>query len=310
MAGRHATDTMKILISGGSGLVGKALTRALSEDGHTVARLVRPGSAASAGDIRWDPMSASADLPSIEGTDVILNLSGASIGDGRWTPARKAILRSSRVDTTRVLVEALARLRQKPRVFVSASATGYYGDRGDEILTEASGPGTDFLALLARDWEAEAVRAELSGIRTVLLRFGVILTADGGALSQMLMPFRFGVGGRFGSGNQWMSWIALEDAVEIVRSAILDERLTGPLNVVAPNPLRNSEFTRIVAAALHRPAILPAPAFALRIVLGEMADALLLASQRAVPERLRAAGYTFRYDDFAAALRAILRASS
>jgi uncharacterized protein (TIGR01777 family) len=301
---------MKILISGGSGLVGKALTRALSEDGHAVARLVRPGSVASVGDIRWDPMSAGANLPAMEGADAIINLSGASIGDGRWTPARKAILRSSRVDTTRVLVEALKRLRQKPRVFVSASATGYYGDRGDEILTEASAPGTDFLALLARDWEAEAMRAESSGIRTVLLRFGVILTADGGALSQMLMPFRFGVGGRFGSGNQWMSWIVLEDAVEIVRSAILNERFAGPLNVVAPNPLRNSDFTRIVAAALHRPAIFPVPAFALRIVLGEMADALLLASQRAVPERLLAAGYTFRYHDFAAALQAILKASS
>ena len=310
MAGRHAADTMKILISGGSGLVGKEVTRALSEDGHTVARLVRPGSGASAGDIRWDPMSASADFPAMEGADAIINLSGASIADGRWTPARKAILRSSRVDTTRVLVEALTRLRQKPRVFVSASATGYYGNRGDEILTEASAPGTDFLALLARDWEAEAMRAESSGIRTVLLRFGVILTGDGGALSQMLMPFRLGVGGRFGSGNQWMSWIALEDAVEIVRSAILSERFAGPLNVVAPNPLRNSDFTRIVAAALHRPAIFPAPAFALRIMLGEMADALLLASQRAVPERLLAAGYTFRYDDFAAALRAILKSLS
>ncbi|HXQ27279.1 MAG TPA: TIGR01777 family oxidoreductase [Candidatus Acidoferrales bacterium] len=301
---------MKILISGGSGLVGKAVTTALCDDGHAVARLVRPGGAASAGDIRWDPMSASADLSAIEGTDVVINLSGAGIGNGRWTPVRKATLRSSRVDTTRVLVEALARLRRKPRVFVSASATGYYGDRGDEILTEASGPGTDFLALLARDWEAEAMRAGSMGIRTVVLRFGVILTAKGGALSQMLMPFRLGVGGRFGSGNQWMSWIALEDAVEIVRSAVLNERFAGPLNVVAPNPVRNSEFTRIVAAALHRPAIFPAPAFALRIVLGEMADALLLASQRAVPERLLATGYTFRFADFAAALRAILKPSS
>ena len=301
---------MKVLISGGSGLVGKAVTAALSADGHAVARLVRPEGAASAGDIRWDPMSASADFSAIEGTDVVINLSGASIGDGRWTPARKAILRNSRIDITRVLVEVLARLRQKPRVFLSASATGYYGDRGDEILTEASGLGTDFLALLARDWEAEAMRAESLGVRTVLLRFGVILTAMGGALSQMLMPFRLGVGGRFGSGNQWMSWIELEDAVEIVRSVIVNDRFAGPLNVVAPNPMRNSEFARIVAAALHRPAIFPAPAFALRIALGEMADSLLLASQRAVPERLLAAGHTFRFDDFATALRAVLKPSS
>jgi len=309
MIGRYATETMKILISGASGLMGKAVTNALREDGHSVARLVRPEGAASAGDVRWDPLSAGADLSAIEGSDAVINLSGASIGDGRWTPARKAILRSSRVDITRVLIETLTRLHQKPCVFVSASATGYYGDRGDEILTEASGPGTDFLALLARDWEAEAMRAESIGVRTVLLRFGVILAAKGGALSRMLMPFRLGVGGRFGSGKQWMSWIALADAVEIVRAVISDERFAGPLNVVAPNPVRISEFTHIVAAALHRPAILPTPAFALRIVLGEMADALLLASQRAIPERLLAAGYTFRYEDFESALRAILKRS-
>jgi uncharacterized protein (TIGR01777 family) len=303
---RDALDTMKILISGASGLTGTALVSGLRVQGHNVARLVRPGSAASAGDVTWDPMTATVDVAAMEGMDAVVHLSGASIAQGRWTPARKAVLRSSRVDTTRVLVDALASLRQKPRVFVSASAIGCYGDRGNEILTESSTIGTDFLSLVVRDWEAEANRAEISGIRTVLLRFGVILSSDGGALPQMLMPFKFSLGGRLGSGKQWMSWIALEDAIEIICSAIVNENLAGPLNVVAPNPLTNADFTRIAAAVLHRPAIFAAPAFALRIALGEMADALLLASQRVVPERLLAAGYAFRLPEFESALRSIL----
>jgi uncharacterized protein (TIGR01777 family) len=297
---------MKILISGASGLVGQALAKSLLADGHTIARLVRPETAASEMDVRWDPMAASVDVPAMEGIDAVVNLNGASIGDGRWTPERKAILRSSRIDSTRVLVDALAHMQKKPRVLVSASANGYYGDRGDEILNDSSEGGTDFLALLARDWEAEARRAELSGIRTVLARFGVILSSRGGALSKMLMPFRFGVGGRFGTGKQWMSWIGLADVIGIIRAAIDNERIAGPLNVVAPNPLRNAEFTRIVAATLHRPAIFPAPEFALKITLGEMATPLLLASQRVVPERLLAMNYPFCFDNFATALPAML----
>jgi uncharacterized protein len=297
---------MKILISGASGLVGRALAGVLRAQGHQVARLVRPGSAASADDISWDPSAATVDVSAMEGADAVVHLSGASVAGGRWTPARKALLRSSRIDTTRVLVDALASLRQKPRVFVCASATGCYGDRGDEILTESSAIGTDFLSLVVRDWEAEAARAEICGIRTVELRFGVILSAEGGALAAMLKPFKFGMGGRLGSGKQWMSWISLEDAVGVVCSAITDEQLTGPLNVVAPNPLRNAEFTRITAAVLHRPAIFAAPAFALRIALGEMADGLLLASLRVMPERLLATGYQFRSPEFELALRAIL----
>ena len=297
---------MKILISGASGLVGRALAGVLRAQGHQVARLVRPGSAASAGDISWDPSAATVDVAAMEGADAVVHLSGASVAGGRWTPARKALLRSSRIDTTRVLVDALASLRQKPRVFVCASAIGCYGDRGDEILTESSAIGTDFLSLVVRDWEAEAARAEICGIRTVELRFGVILSAEGGALAAMLRPFKFGMGGRLGSGKQWMSWISLEDAVGVVCSAVTDEQLKGPLNVVAPNPLRNAEFTRIAAAVLHRPAIFAAPAFALRIALGEMADGLLLASLRVMPERLLATGYQFRSPEFELALRAIL----
>jgi len=296
---------MRILISGASGLVGGALASVLRAEGHTVTRLVRPGSVASPGDVSWDPMAATVDVSAMDGTDAVVHLGGANIAARRWTPKRKALLRSSRIDTTRVLVDALANLRRKPSVFVCASATGYYGNRGDQILTESSGPGTDFLALLARDWEAEAARAELSAIRTVILRFGIILSGKGGALPKMLMPFRFGLGGRLGTGNQWMSWIALEDSIDIIRSAIANARLRGPLNVVAPNPVRNAEFTRIVAAVLHRPAVFPVPAFALRIAVGEMTDALL-ASQRALPERLIEADYHFRFDNLETALRAAL----
>jgi uncharacterized protein len=298
---------MRVLISGASGLVGTELGRALRDHGHTVGRLVRPDGKAEAGDIPWDPMSASVDIGAMEGTDAFVHLSGASIGEGRWTAARKAILRSSRVDSARVLVDAIARLRQKPRVFACASAIGFYGDRGDEILTESSDCGTDFLALVARDWEAEAMRAEHSGIRTVRLRYGVILSEAGGALPRMVTPFRFGIGGRFGSGRQWMSWITLNDAIEITRLAIEDDALAGAVNVVGPNPVRNAEFARILANALHRPAIFPAPAFALRLVLGEMADPLLLSSQRVRPEKLLAMNYPFRFSDLAATLSALLR---
>ena len=297
---------MRILISGASGLIGMALTRRLREDGHTVARLVRSGNSPAPGDVYWDPMSATVDASAMEATDAVVHLSGASIAGGRWTPERKAILRSSRIDSTRVLVDTLASLRQKPGAFVCASAIGYYGNRGDEVLTESSEPGTDFLALLARDWEAEARRAELAGIRTVLLRFGVVFASEGGALPRMLMPFRVGVGGRIGSGKQWMSWVALEDAIEITRAAILDERFSGPLNVVAPNPVRNAEFARIAARELHRPAIFPAPAFALRLLLGEMAPALALASQRVIPDRLLSMGYKFRSANPDEALRSTL----
>lgn len=295
---------MKILISGSSGLVGKALSNALRAEGHTVARLVRPGGTPAPGDVSWDPMAATVDTAAMEGTDAVVHLSGASIAGGRWTPARKALLRSSRIDTTRVLVDSLMNLRAKPSVLVCASATGYYGNRGDEILTESSSPGTDFLSLLARDWEAEAARAEMNGIRTATLRFGLILCADGGALPRMLLPFRLGLGGRFAAGEHWMPWIELEDAIAIAKLAIADARFCGPWNVVAPNPVRNSEFTRILGEVLHRPAIFPVPALALRLVLGEMSEALLLASQRAVPARLTAMQYRFRFETLEAALQA------
>jgi hypothetical protein len=293
---------MKILISGASGFVGSALTAALGADGHNVARLVRPGGRPSAGDVEWDPAAAIIDTPATEGVDAVVNLSGANIAGFRWTRWRKRILRASRIGATRVLVDSISRLHAKPRVFVSTSATGYYGNRGDKILTESSGPGTGFLSILARDWEAEANRAELNGIRTVILRFGFILSAKGGALPKMIAPFRLGLG----KGSQWLSWVALEDAVGAIRSAITSDQLRGPVNVVAPNPVQNSEFTGTLARILHRPAFFPASAFVLRLMLGRMADELLLTSQRVRPELLLASGYKFRHENVESALREIL----
>lgn len=297
---------MKFIISGATGLVGTALAHTLRDEGHSVARLVRTGNAAVAGDIQWDPANSKIDLAALEAADAIVNLNGASIGGGRWTPERKKLLRTSRVETTRFLVDSISRLRQKPRAFMSASATGFYGSRGDEILTEASASGTDFLSELSREWEQEAERAESFGIRTAILRFGIILSSHGGALPRMLTPFKMGLGGRLGNGKQWMSWIALDDVVGITGWAITDSQVKGPVNVVAPNPVQNSEFTRVLAKVLHRPAILPAPAFALRLMLGEMADALLLGSQRVHPEKLLGSSYKFRFEHLEPALRAVL----
>lgn len=297
---------MKILISGASGLVGKAASEALRADGHRVGRFVRPGGNLSRRDARWDPASGLIDAEAMEGADAIIHLAGASIAGSRWTEARKEILYSSRVDATRLLVEAIAKLRRKPRVLLAASAVGYYGNRGDEVLTEASAGGEGFLAELARDWEAESLRAESFGVRVVLLRFGMVLSARGGALPRIVTPFKLGLGGRLGGGKQWMSWIALEDVVGVIRAALNDERFSGPVNVVSPNPVRNAEFTRVLAGALHRPAVFPAPAFALRLALGEMADELLLSSQQALPQKLLSASYPFRLRELEPALRSCL----
>jgi uncharacterized protein (TIGR01777 family) len=217
-------------------------------------------------------------------------------------------LGSSRIDTTRALVGAISKMATRPSVLLSASAVGYYGRRGEEILTEDDGPGDDFLASLAVEWEAEARKAEALGIRVVLLRFGIILAKHGGAVPPMMLPFRFGVGGKLGSGQQWMSWITLADTVRIIQLALKNEAVNGPLNVVAPQPVTNADFTKTLAKAMHRPAIFPAPVFALRLALGrEMADALLLGSQRAMPQRLSGLGYSFQHADLFAALQAILQ---
>jgi uncharacterized protein (TIGR01777 family) len=299
---------MKILVTGSTGLVGKALVKALSREGHTMCRLMRPQSVASRGakegfDVAWNP--AAGELGGA-GADAVVNLAGASIAGGRWTKERKELLRTSRIDTTRALVNALAKMSARPRVLVSASAIGYYGDRGDELLTEESKAGTDFLAGLAQEWEAEAGKAEALGIRLVLVRFGIILAKHGGALPKMMLPFKFGAGGKLGSGKQWMSWVTLEDVVGILRFALENSSVRGAVNVVAPQPLQNAEFTKVLAKAMHRPALFPAPAFALRLALGEMADALLLSSQRVAPQKLQQLGYLFLHLDLSAALASIL----
>jgi hypothetical protein len=299
---------MRILISGSTGFLGTALIGALAGEGHAVARLVRPGTARrnAAGDraqiVAWDPAGNQFDAAAAEGADALLHLAGASIADGRWNAARKDLLRTSRIDATRHLIGALAKLQRPPRVIVAASAIGFYGDRGDEALTETSAPGNDFLAGLCREWEAEAARGADFGARVVSLRFGIILAAHGGALPRMALPFKLGAGGRLGNGLQWMSWLTLPEVVHIVQFALATPQLTGPVNAVTPNPVRNAEFTRVLARTLHRPAIFPAPAFALRLALGEMADALLLASQNVMPSRLADAGYHFLRTDLAEAL--------
>jgi uncharacterized protein (TIGR01777 family) len=304
---------MKVLLTGSSGLVGTALGRALARAGHTVCRLVRPESAAGEGPkegfaVAWNPATGELGGAGV-GADAVVNLAGASIADGRWTAGRKALLRSSRIDTTRALVGALARMNARPSVLVSASAIGIYGNRGDETLTEESNAGTDFLAGLAQEWEAEAQKAEALGIRVVLARFGIILAREGGALPKMMLPFKFGAGGKLSSGQQWMSWVTLEDVVGILRLAIENARVRGAINIVSPQPLQNAEFTKVLAKALRRPAIFPAPAFALRLALGEMADALLLSSQRVVPQALEKLGYRFLHADLTAALAAVLAKS-
>lgn len=300
---------MRILISGASGLVGTATAGALRADGHEVARFARQKGASSPGDVRWDPASAFIDAQTMEGADAIVHLAGAGIADARWSEARKKVLRDSRMNSTRTLVDAIAQLQQKPRVLIAASGVGYYGDRGDETLTESSSNGNGFIAALARDWETQSLRAESLGLRVVMLRFGMVLSAHGGALPRIVTPFKLGVGGRLGSGKQWISWIALEDATGVIRSVLEDEKLSGPINVVTPNPVRNAEFTTALARVLHRPAIFPVPGFALRLALGEMADELLLVSQRVNPRKLVTQGYAFRFPDLDAAFHSLFRAT-
>ncbi len=301
---------MKILVTGSTGLVGTALGSALARAGHTVCRLVRPQSVVGSGTkegfaVAWNPATGELSGAGV-GADAVVNLAGASIADGRWTTQRKALLRASRIDTTRALVGALAKMNARPSVLVSASAIGFYGNRGDEALTEESKPGADFLAGLAQEWEAEALKAEALGIRVVLARFGIILAREGGALPKMMLPFKFGAGGKLGSGQQWMSWVTLEDVVGILRFTVENASVRDAVNIVSPQPLQNAEFTKVLAKAMHRPAIFPAPAFALRLALGEMADALLLSSQRVAPQKLLDLEYPFIYTELRSALAGIL----
>jgi uncharacterized protein (TIGR01777 family) len=295
--------THTIVVSGSSGLVGSSLVPFLTSGGHRVVRLVRR--APTQGEIQWDPGGGRVDTGQLEGIDAVVHLAGANIG-ARWTTARKRSIRDSRVRGTRLLSEALSRLARPPRVLVSASAVGIYGNRGDEILTESSSiaPGrSDFLVEVAREWEAATEPARAAGIRVVLLRSGLVLSTTGGVLGRMLPPFRMGLGGRLGSGHQWMSWIAIDDALGVILHALMTGDLSGPVNATAPNPVTNQEFAATLARVLGRPALLPVPAAALRLAFGEMADVALLGSARAIPARLVQSGYQFRHPQREEALR-------
>ncbi len=298
-----------VLITGASGLIGSALAPALEAGGARVSRLVRrPGADARA--LLWDPDRGAIPRPALEGFDAVVHLAGESIAAGRWTRARRARLLESRVGPPRLLCGALAELERPPRVLVSASAIGIYGDRGSEVLTEASPPGSGFLAALARDWEQATTVAEARGIRVVHLRIAPVFAARGGMLAPLRLPFLLGLGGPLGSGRQWMSWIALEDLTAAIRHVIARDELAGAVNAAAPGAVTNAEFTRALARVLRRPAFLRVPAAALRIALGGMADEALLASARVEPRRLLEAGFSFRFPEVEPALRHALAGHS
>ena len=288
----------RILLSGASGLIGTALLPVLTSAGYEVVRLVRKDAALER-QVPWDP-GQSLPPESVSGFDAVVHLAGESIV-GRWTAAKKQRIVQSRVPPTQRLAQALASAPQKPRVLITASAVGYYGNRGDELLREESASGSGFLADVCRRWEAAAQPADDAGIRTAQVRFGLVLSSAGGALAKMLLPFRLGMGGRVGNGRQWWSWIHIEDVAGAILH-VLKADLSGPVNVVGPNPSTNAEFTKALGAALARPAIFPMPAFAARLVFGEMGDELLLASQCVEPARLNASGYRFRFSELKPAL--------
>lgn len=295
----------RIAISGASGFVGRALIAHLERSGHEVLRLVR-GSASEPHGVRWQPDTGELDGRALGAVDAVVHLAGENVAGGRWTPARRAAIAASRGPTTERLARSLARLPVPPRTLISASATGIYGDCGDARLDERTPPGQGFLAEVAQAWEAATQPAASAGIRVVHLRIGMVLDRSGGALARMLLPFQLGLGGRLGSGQQWVSWIHRQDLVAAIAFLLGQESLRGPVLAVAPEPVTNREFTRALGRALRRPAVLPVPAFALRLLFGAMADELLLSSQRATPRALLTAGFQFAHPNLAEAFAAAL----
>ncbi|MEI8001892.1 MAG: TIGR01777 family oxidoreductase [Actinomycetes bacterium] len=299
---------MDIVISGASGFIGRALTASLVADGHRVVPLVRPGGREVPADsLRWDPARATIDAAGLEGVDALVNLSGAGIGDAKWTPARKEEILESRTVTTGLLAHTLATIQTPPPVFVTASAIGYFGDRGEETCTEESAPGSGFLAEVCLEWEDAARPAAEAGLRVVWARTGIVLDPAGGVLKALLLPFRLGLGGRLGSGRQVMSWISLADEVAALRACIDEPGLGGPVDLTAPNPVTNAEFTATLGKVLGRPTALPTPLLPLKLRYGaELVQALMLDGQRVVPEKLLGHGFTFAHPDLEGALRAML----
>lgn len=295
-----------IAVTGASGFIGRALTQHLRQQGLRVRPMLRPGKDAPDG-IRWDPAAGTVEVEALAEVDVLVHLAGESIASGRWTAAKKRELKQSRLRSTELLARTLAGMKKRPSVWVSGSAVGFYGDRGEEPLDETSAAGSDFLAELTQAWEDATGPASDAGVRVVHARTGIVLDPSGGALAKMMLPFKFGVGGKIGSGRQYMSWIALEDEVRALEHLMTHTELSGPVNLVAPAPVTNAELTRALAAALHRPAFMPLPAFAARAAFGEMADTALLAGARVLPKRLLATGFQFAHPDLSMFLTSILK---
>jgi uncharacterized protein (TIGR01777 family) len=302
---RYTGEPMKILVSGTSGLVGTALVSFLTTGGHIVTRLVRTQPRPDTQEILWDPKHGVDDVARLEGFDAIVHLAGENIV-GRWTPEKRARIRDSRVTGTKTLCDALARLSAPPKVLVSASAIGYYGSRDDEVLTEESAAGQGFLPEVCQAWEAATLPAVQKGIRVVTARIGVVLSPSGGALAKMLLPFRLGLGGMVGAGTQYMSWVTLDDTVGAIHHALITETVRGPVNITAPQPVTNSEFTTTLGHVLRRPTVLSLPTSVVRLALGDVADELLLSSARVMPQKLLDTHYPFRHPELETALRHLL----
>jgi hypothetical protein len=293
---------MRILISGASGLIGRALTERLRSAGDTVLVLARRKAEESKGEVGWDPDAGVLDSSRLGDLDAVVHLAGRPIAS-RWNEETKKAIRDSRVRSTKLLAEVVSQLPRRPKVFLSASAVGFYGSRGDESLDESSAPGTGFLAEVCREWEGAAAAARDAGIRTVELRTGLVLSRKGGMLARVLPPFKMGAGGVVGTGRQWMSWISLADVTAAIQYAIGAEELSGPVNLTAPQPVPNAEFTRTLGKLLGRPRLVPLPVFAVRLLFGEMGDELLLSGQKVLPKKLLASGFQFTHPDLESALR-------
>jgi uncharacterized protein (TIGR01777 family) len=303
--GQRTTDNkMKILISGASGLVGSALVSQLKSE-HRILSLVR-NEPRNENEVQWNPEKEIKEIEKLEGVETVIHLAGENVGDGRWTEEKKRRIRDSRVIGTKVLCDGLLKLTQPPKTFICASAIGYYGNRGDEILTEESKSGEDFLGKTCVEWEEASNVLKEKNIRVVHARFGIILSKNGGALGKMLMPFKLGIGGKLGDGKQYFSWIAIDDVISAIEFLISNESISGAVNLTSPNPVTNAQFTATLGKTLSRPTFFTVPRFALKLAFGEMADVALLASQRVMPKRLQDAGFKFKFPELEAALRHIV----